>query len=165
MNIHRNLCQNVVALNLGIADAPGMRELVTQSGSSAGFKFQVDTLENIISRLKIQDKINFMKMDIEGFEAEVITKSLATVKEANVISLECHNTKHIIDKVLLQNGFSFKPITMSYIFKKAIKGLFVHRTNYFKAYAFKPQTIYNAIKGFEITKNNELLVGSYIKDR
>ena len=140
-----------------------MRELVTQSGSSAGFKFHVDTLENIISRLKIEDKIDFIKMDIEGFEAEVITKSVATIKEANVISLECHNTKHIIDKVLLDYGFSFKPITMGYIYKKAIKGLFAHRTNYFKTYAFNPQTIYKGIKGFEITKNNELLVGSYIK--
>ena len=163
-NIHKNQCQNVIPLNLGIAGVPGTRDLVTQSGSSTGCRFQVDTLENIVANLKIIDKINFIKMDIEGFEAEVISKSIGTIREASVISLECHNTKHSIDKILPHYGFSFKPITMGYIFKKAIRGLILYRTNYFKAYALKPQIIYKAMKGFEITKNNELLVGSYIKN-
>ena len=57
------------------------------------FTSQVNTLENILDGLNIKDRVNFIKMDIEGVEADVAIKSIEIIKEANVISLEFHVQK------------------------------------------------------------------------
>ena len=130
---------------------------------------KVDTLENILSELNIKDEVAFIKIDIEGFEAQVVSRALAIMKEANIISIELHGTKQKVDEALLPYGFLFEPITMGYIYKKIIKCMFLHPASFFKAavdaITKKPMVTYKTITGFEITKNVNLLVGSYIKQR
>jgi FkbM family methyltransferase len=166
MNIRRNNCQNVIALNLGVGSEVGEKE-ITFWGRT--YRFKVNTLENILHDLGINEKINFIKMDIEGFEADVVCKSIKTIKEANVISVEFHGTKQKLDDLLLPNGFFFMPITMKYIYKKLIKHLLRHPYNFYKAFLYtikdKPQVLRSSITGYAMAKSDCLLIGSYIRDR
>ena len=73
-------------------------------------------------------------MDIEGFEREIVTKSIKTIKDSRVISIECHGTKEKMDQVLLEYGFHFKSITMAYIYKQLIKNLFLHPINFYRVF-------------------------------
>lgn len=167
LNIQRNNCQNIIPLNLAVG-SECMEKETTFWGRKSTCK--VNTLENILDMLKIKDKVDFIKMDIEGFELDVIHKSIRKVKEANIISLEFHHTKEKIDSLLLPHGFDFKPITMSYIYRKIIKNLFLHPITLFNVYAHTirkngmPRALRKAITGFDMTKD-DLLVGSYIKRR
>ena len=122
-NIKKNDCDNTIPLNLGVARERGERE-ITFYGKT--FRFKVDTLENILKELDIEDKVDFIKMDIEGFEVDVVTSSINTIKEADAISVELHGieAKRKVDEVLLSNGFTFKPITMGYVYGKLIRSLF-----------------------------------------
>lgn len=163
-NIQRNNCQNVIPVNLGVGSECTEKE-ITFWGRT--YKCKINTIENILDTLKINDKIDFIKMDIEGFELDVIRKSIEKVKEANVISLEFHQTKEKIDTLLLPHGFDFQPITMSHIYKNIIKNLILHPYSLFKVYvdtiSKNPQVFSKAFTGFDMTKD-DLLVGSYIKD-
>jgi hypothetical protein len=53
----------------------------------------VDTLENILDKAELKKRINFIKMDIEGFETEVLSQSIDIIKNADTNSIELHNTK------------------------------------------------------------------------
>jgi FkbM family methyltransferase len=165
LNIQRNNCQNIIPLNLAVGSECTEKETTFWGRKSV---CKVNTLENILDTLKINGKIDFIKMDIEGFEVDVIRKSIGKVKEANIISLEFHQTKEKIDTLLLPHGYDFKPITMSYIYRKIIKNLFLHPKTLFNVYVHTirkngiPRALHKAITGFDMTKD-ELLVGSYIK--
>ena len=165
-NIQRNRCQNIIPMNIGVGSEPGEKE-ITFWGRK--YRFNVSTLENIIDELHIHRKINFIKMDIEGFEVEVVNKSLKTIKEANVISVESHGTKEKLDRVLLPSGFSFEPVTMNYIYKKLINHLFFHPSNFYKALKYtlsdKPHMLRTMFTGLDIAKSQETVIGSYIKYR
>jgi FkbM family methyltransferase len=166
LNIERNNCQNVILINLGVGGHEGEKEIHAPCDKT--FISKIDTLENILKGLNIKDKINFIKMDIEGFEVEVVIKSIEIIKQANVISLEFHGTKEKVDNMLLKYGFSFKPITMSYIYKKIVKNFLLHPFISYKVcvdtITCNAGVIHKAISGFDMTKDY-LLVGSYIKGR
>ena len=83
MNVERNGCVSVIVLNIGVAE-PGEKEI---SFWGRKYSFMTDTLENLLARKEIK-KIDFVKMDIEGFELEVIKNSFRTIGQADVISIE-----------------------------------------------------------------------------
>ena len=126
-NIRRNNCQNIIPINIGVGNELKESE-TTYYGRT--FRFRVDTLEHILSELKLEQDISFIKMDIEGFEREVISNSLEIIKKARVISIEIHgkDTKEEIDSLLSQYGFVFKPITMKHIYQNAVKNLLTAST-------------------------------------
>jgi hypothetical protein len=105
-------------------------------------------------------------MDIEGEEVDVIHTSVDTFKDADVISLEFHGTRSRIDELLLNHDFFFKPITMTYIYKRIFKNLLLHPFTLYNIYmdtiVNNPGIINKAITGFDMTKD-QLLAGSYIK--
>jgi FkbM family methyltransferase len=171
LNIRRNNCQNVIPVNLGVGSKPGEKEMIFSTKFfSKLIRFKVDTLENILDGLNIKDKINFLKMDIEGFEADLINNSINIIKEANVISLEFHGIgiKEKVDEILLPYSFLFKPITMNYIYKKLIKNLFLHPVNFYKSYVDEiiknPSVISKTVTGFDMT-TDQFLAGSYLRER
>jgi FkbM family methyltransferase len=166
LNIEQNNCKNVIPLNLAVGDEELAERQITFWGKTCTCK--VNTLENIVDSLKIDydDKIDFIKMDIEGFEADVIRKSISLIKNTRILSIEFHHTKQKIDELLIPHGFYFEPVTMRYIYKKIVRNLFLHPLNLSRAYIDtihrNPQVLRKAVSGFDMTKN-DLLAGSYIK--
>lgn len=165
-NIRRNNCQNIIPINFGVGNEPKECE-ITYYGRT--FRFRVDTIENILSQLNLTQDVNFIKMDIEGFEQEVISNSLETIKKARVISIEIHgkDTKKEIDKLLGPFGFVFKPITMRHIYRNAVKSLLMHphisSKVYLQTITNNPSILRKAITGLDITKDF-LINGSYVKN-
>jgi hypothetical protein len=48
-------------------------------------------------------------MDIEGFETEVLSQSIDTIKNADTIAIELHNTKEEVDRILSKYKFHSTP--------------------------------------------------------
>jgi FkbM family methyltransferase len=166
-NIQRNKCQNVMPLNIGVGKEDNQDTEITAPFDKPS-RGKLSTLETILEKAGMSKKLDFIKMDIEGAEVDVITKSINTIKQAEVVSLEFHDTKGRIDHLLLQHDFYFKPITMSYIYKRIIKNLLFHPLTLWNVYTdsvlSNPRIIQKAISGFDMTKQR-LLVGSYIKGK
>jgi len=164
LNIERNNCQNVIPVNSGVGDAQGKKNIIAPCDIMIPSK--INTLENILNDLKIKDRINFIKMDIEGMETDVINSSIEIIKRVDVISLEFHGTKEKVDELLVPHSLMFKPITMIYLYKKMIKNLFLHPITLCDVFVHtireNPSRLYKTITGFDMTKDH-LLVGSYIK--
>jgi hypothetical protein len=166
LNIKNNNCPNVVPINIGIGSEPGEKEI---SFWGRKFRCKLDTLENILRESNITDKINFIKMDIEGFEAEVVSENIQTFNEVDVISLEFHGTKQRLDELLLPKGFSFKPITMRYVYRKLLKHLLLHPIGFSRSFRYVindiPRVFRTMFTGFDMARSDYLLTGSYVKDR
>jgi hypothetical protein len=94
----------------------------------------VDTLENILDKAELKKRINFIKMDIEGFETEVLSQSIDIIKIAETISIELHNTKEEVDRILSKYNFHFIPIPKRIIYYQLFKSLILHPRLIFRAY-------------------------------
>ena len=156
LNIRRNNCQNVTPINLGVG-----KEIEEKETSFFGRSFtcKLSTLEDILHDLSISERINFVKMDIEGYEVDVIRKSIRIFKNVDVISIECHATKKQIDQLLLPLGFSFRPLTTSYMYKRMFRNLLFHPHQFIKAnadtIAKNPRLLYKVLRGYDIYKDLE----------
>ncbi len=166
-NIEKNKCQNIIPLNIGVGKEDNQeKEIVAPFDKPSRGK--ISKLETILDNIGMDKRINFIKMDIEGDEVEVIHASINAFKRADVISMEFHGTRCSIDKLLLPHGFFLKPITMTYIYKRILKNLFMHPSTFYNVYMHTifnhPQIIHKAITGFDMTKGR-LLAGTYIKGK
>jgi FkbM family methyltransferase len=166
-NIDRNNCGNVIALNIGVAKKQEEKEMTFWGRT---FNSRLETMRNILNDLGIKNRINFIKMDIEGYETEVIEDNVELMSQTNVISLECHNTKEELDDILLALGFRFQPVSANYMIKKILKNTVFHPGHFIKAatstISTHPNILYDLIKGYEPNRNEKNVVaGSYIKDR
>jgi hypothetical protein len=134
-NISRNSCHNILPINKGVAGQGVEKEL---SFWGINFKTQLDTLQSIVDQAGLHKNINFLKIDIEGYEAEVIRRDINIVRHADIISLELHDSsiKCEVDSILAKYGFVFEPLTRKYCIKKLIKNtLFSHPTHFFRVSA------------------------------
>ena len=162
-NIERNECKNIIPVNLAVGSCDGEKEMTFWGRQ---FKCRIKTLEGILHEFNIRDQPKFIKMDIEGEELGVVSKCLPIVVRSRVVSLEFHDTKQGMDELLLPNGFSFKPITMRYVYKKLLTNSILHPSafcssvlTYFKEDRFK---LHKLVTGFDMTKGS-LMTGSYIR--
>jgi FkbM family methyltransferase len=166
-NVKKNKCHNVIVVNIGVGKEDDQeKEIIAPFDKpSTG---RISTLGTILKEIGIDKTINFIKMDIEGAEVEVIHTSIDTFKNADVISLEFHGTRSRIDGLLLNHGFFFKPISMTYIYKRVFRNLLLHPLTLFNVYVdtvfSNPHIVNKAITGFDMTKD-QLLVGSYIRGK
>jgi FkbM family methyltransferase len=94
-NINRNGFKNVTPLQMALGDSPGTATLNVSKKNygdnrigeelrqleefdSVGVQVNTDTLDNVLRRLKI-DRVDCIKMDVQGFEAYVLDGMVETI--------------------------------------------------------------------------------------
>ncbi len=164
-NIRRNECMNVTSLNIGATAKPGVEVMKFWETS---FTFKTDTLQNILESSSNTRRVDFIKMDIEGYEYDVIRSSLDIFREARVIVLEFHGTKQKIDDLLLPMGFTYHPVTISYQCKSLARKMFSHPIHFLRASASiikdHPELLYSVPLGYNPSKNPQgIFMGYYAK--
>jgi len=93
-NIRMNGARNVESLNVGLSDKAGPRAFVesgtvSQLAETGESRVQTLTLDEVCDR---HDRIDLMKMDIEGSEYPVILSSMTALKRISKIVAEIHIT-------------------------------------------------------------------------
>ena len=164
-NIKRNNCSNVIPLNLGLGSASGQQQMEFKGRS---YRFEFDTLANVLKKAGTTKQVNFIKMDIEGFETEVIREGSEIIRNADCIAIELHSTKAEVDKILTDQNFDFVPITKIHMYKQIIKNLILHPALMLRSYRIMKQRnrhlLSYTMQGFEYSTNYQFLSGCYIKN-
>jgi FkbM family methyltransferase len=137
-NIEFHNCRNVIVKKMGVYSMDGelafqntgsMGSSVSLDSDSSSFKIKVCTLETIARELNLE-KINFVKMDIEGSEIEVLSSSTDFINrfKPNFI-IEPHYKNDILnDKEIItilgklnystdyikQGDFDYQPLLYAY---------------------------------------------------
>jgi 23S rRNA U2552 (ribose-2'-O)-methylase RlmE/FtsJ len=161
-NIRRNKCLNVTSLNIGAA---GKRGLGVINFRGTIFTFKTDTLDNILNTLFNVGNIDFIKMDIEGYEYDVVESSIDIFRRARVICLEFHGTKEKIDDLLLPNGFTYHPVTIPQHCKRLAANIISHPIHFVKASLSiirdHPRLLYSVPFGYEPTEDPQATFTGY----
>ena len=165
-NLQVNGCHNVVPLDMGVASKAGMKQITYQGRT---YSFKVETLTAILQRQHIR-RVDFIKLDIEGYETEVIESSIEIIKETRLIAIELHGTKKSVDGMLLPLGFKFVPLTKGYIYRKLLAQLLAHPglvlSVYKKLKQINPEISSKMMsgRGPDIVSNDSgLIVGMYMR--
>jgi FkbM family methyltransferase len=162
LNIKKNNCVNVIPINIGLGRNAGERRLEFRGRS---YSFRVDSLENILDKAGLNKRINFIKMDIEGFETEVLGQSIDIIKNTDTIAIELHNTKDEVDRILSKYNFHFTPISKRIIYYQLFKNLILHPILIFRSYRRmtrqNPHLLSYTAKGLEYSTNYNFLCGTY----
>jgi hypothetical protein len=163
-NLKINNCTNVLTMNIGVSGKKG-HESINFRGRK--FEFRVDTLTNILRGLSNTAPFDFIKMDIEGFEYEVLLSSMEVVRHARVIIMEFHNTKEKIDGLLIPMGYTYHPVSTSYLCRKLMGKAVFHPRHFLKTSTStikgNPRLLYRLPLGYDYSKNSKgIFVGYYI---
>lgn len=165
-NLQANGCDNVVPLEIGVASKAGMRQITFQGRT---YSFRVETLAEILEGQKIS-RVDFIKLDIEGYETEVIESSIDIIKQARVIAIELHGTKKAIDTLLLPLGFKYVPFTKGLVYGKLLAQLIarphVVLSAYKKLKQINPQIGSKMMSGRGpdiVSEDSALIVGMYVR--
>jgi FkbM family methyltransferase len=164
-NIRRNKCLNVTSLNIGAA---GKRGLGVINFRGTTFTFKTDTLDNILNTLFNVGNIDFIKMDIEGYEYDVVESSIDIFRRARVICLEFHGTKEKIDDLLLPNGFTYHAVTVPLLCKGLAANIFSHPIHFVKTSLSiiknNPRLLYSVPFGYKPSDHPQaIFMGYYTK--
>jgi FkbM family methyltransferase len=165
-NLQANGCDNVVPLEIGVASKAGTRQITFLDRT---YSFRVETLAEMLEGQKIS-RVDYIKLDIEGYETEVIESSIDIIKQARVIAIELHGTKKAIDNLLLPLGFKYVPLTKRYVYGKLLAQLIarphVVLSAYKKLKQITPKIGSKMISGRGpdvVSKDSELVVGVYLR--
>ena len=97
-------------VRLFLGEQPGLHSLVSALKRKQAIEVQADTLDNICLELGI-DRVDFIKMDIEGAELEALEGAKGVLKAARKIVIETHRrnerepTWPKVQQFLENNGF------------------------------------------------------------
>jgi FkbM family methyltransferase len=165
-NLQANGCHNVVPVDMGVASKAEMKQ-ITYTGRT--YSFKAETLTAILQRQRIS-RVDFIKLDIEGYETEVIESSIDIIKQTRLIAIEMHGTKKSIDAMLLPLGFKFVPLTKGYIYRKLLAQLIAHPhlvlSVYKKLKQINPEIGSKIMSGRGpdiASKESGLIIGMYVR--
>jgi len=85
-NISRNRIENVVAEGLGLSNVEGELKMISGAGSSKltngdkGVSVSVTTVDRYVEQNQIK-RLDFIKMDVEGHEADVIEGASTSIQK------------------------------------------------------------------------------------
>lgn len=165
INIKRNLCENIIPLNYGIADKSGRLK-----GEFKGqeFEFEAKTMGEILSESKA-DIVDFVKMDIEGAEMSVIPSAINEFANVRVIAVELHNDKKEVGQLLYRLGFRSEFATKYNLKRNLYRFVFAHPIATISLYfslkkVFSGSLLKRINDGLLITKNEDLSLEIYTRD-
>ena len=120
-NIENSNFKNIILINKALGNSVKEVELesanhfssvVIKTSKKPTYKVQQTTIDQEISRLGIQ-KVDFIKMNIEGAETNAIKGATKTLLNTRYISISCHdvqgeNTSLVVTPLLEKSGFDVK---------------------------------------------------------
>ena len=121
-NIGQNRLRNVTCVNQAVAGNRGLRTLMldsTDPGSNSlvvgslerAVEVECCTIEDIFQRFSLT-KIDYLKMDCEGAEYEILENATPRLQQIGRISMETHTTSdrkaEDIEKLLRTHGFDVR---------------------------------------------------------
>ncbi len=89
----------------------GLHSVLKTNDTTEKTTINVDTLDNIISEINFEGKIDLIKIDVEGAEVEVIKGALKTIADSRprlIIEISKENPKHLNDIQELLVKFNYK---------------------------------------------------------
>ena len=135
------------------------------------FETEAAPLKYILNQYEINfKKLNFMKMDIEGYERYVIPDNIDIIKSLNYLAMEIHDNYFTeLNSIMQKYSFTFYRVSRSQYLKNSIKRLLLNPISSLKIYKLiKNSGEYpgfgKILNGIEITKSDELLVGVFKKN-
>jgi len=168
-NVAANMCSNVLPVNVGIGSHRGKRRL-TYFGRE--MSFDVRTLEDVIADPTCErfrsNPIAAVKLDIEGFEGEVVAASLGLFERVERVPIELHGTQPIVDRTLSPLGFRFFPLGRRQARRRLLLSVLRHPITASRIYLatreYQAHTILELLGGqLTIAEGNDLQVGEYVR--
>ncbi|MEM3845814.1 MAG: FkbM family methyltransferase [Candidatus Parvarchaeota archaeon] len=164
-SLKENHCDNVFPLNLALSDFVGAIKLEFKGKK---FRSRCKSLKDILNEMGC-DKINFIKMDIEGAEEKIIQQNTDIFRNIDYPSMEIHNGyKGELIRIMDGLGFRFERITKKRYIQNAIRFTLGHPIkSYVLPHLLKQYGKYPRLKkiarGIEIENSDGLVVGTFIK--
>jgi FkbM family methyltransferase len=121
-NIEQNQLHNIMCVNQAIAGSSGVRALRLDSSDSGSHSLilgstqravevECCTLEDIFQRFSLP-KVDYLKMDCEGAEYEILENAISRLQQIGRISMETHSTldrkAEDLAKLLRRYGFDVR---------------------------------------------------------
>ena len=118
-NVERNRLTNVTCVNQAVAGNRGLRTLNLNSmdpgshslvigSSERSVEVECCTLEDVFQRFCLT-RIDYLKIDCEGAEYEILENATSRLKQIGRISMETHTTLHRnpkdLEELLRRHGF------------------------------------------------------------
>jgi FkbM family methyltransferase len=164
-NIKRNNINNIIPINMAVSDKKSRLNIQFKNDL---FEAKAAPLKEILNEYEIDfKKLKFMKMDIEGYEREVIPNSIDIIKSLNYLAIEIHdNYFKELKPVMEKYGFKFYRITRTHYIMNSIRRLILNPKSSLKIYKLLKNSgeypgIYKVLNGIEISKSDELVVGIF----
>jgi hypothetical protein len=118
---------NVVLVNKGVGSTNNETEI---SFRGRDFRVETDTLRNIVKNIGSTRNIDFVKIDIEGTESQVVQAVIDILRMADAISVELHNTMNEVHSALEANEFIFEPLTTIFSIRKLVRNTIFSEIGY-----------------------------------
>jgi FkbM family methyltransferase len=166
-NIKMNNINNIIPINMAVSDKIGVLKIQFKNDV---FDTKAAPLKEILNEYKMDfTKLKFMKMDIEGYERKVIPNNIDIIKSLNYLAMEIHDNYFTeLNSLMEKYGFKFYRITRNIYIKNSIKRFIQSPKSSLKIYKLiKNAGEYPGMKkilnGIEISKSNDLVVGTFKK--
>jgi FkbM family methyltransferase len=130
-NIQANNVTNVTLHNKALSSVPGMVSTIAHSNHSRGCIYTVEggTIESITLDSLNLENIDYIKIDVEGHEFDVLQGAVNTIRRNKpIIEFECNGLSEKLFGIKYEHISNFLT-NLGYIFIKRIDDNFIYSNN------------------------------------